>query len=287
MLRKVGQFLKYRILQVEATRNCNLTCEICMRRVLKSTSGMLSFGKFKELMNATSPYYFREIALHGWGEPFLNPEIFRMISYAKKRGFKTSITTNGTFLTENNINRLLDSGLDILALGYYDMNIASKSLSKAENLLKKISEEKAKLRVFLDVTFFKENVEEIPEVVRVAKSIGVREVVLHRLFKIHGVASEFRPLSSEEEKQFFPMLEEVCRKLGVKVYLPAEHKLPCRVVEHTLFVTYDLKITPCVFLPEEYVGNFSGKIHKILTTASYRHFVNGMSLHPVCSKCIW
>jgi MoaA/NifB/PqqE/SkfB family radical SAM enzyme len=48
----------------------------------------------------------------GWGEPFLNKDLFSMIRYAKDKGIKIITSTNGHFF--ENVDKLLDTGLDVL-----------------------------------------------------------------------------------------------------------------------------------------------------------------------------
>ena len=52
-----------------------------MRNNLEGPAGFLSLDNFKLILNS---YNFRYVALHGWGEPLLNPELFKMIRYEKK-----------------------------------------------------------------------------------------------------------------------------------------------------------------------------------------------------------
>jgi radical SAM protein with 4Fe4S-binding SPASM domain len=54
------------------------------------------------------------IWLQDYGEPFLNKKIFHMISYARGKGLKVGISTNGTVLTDKIIDGIFASGLDYL-----------------------------------------------------------------------------------------------------------------------------------------------------------------------------
>lgn len=245
-------------------------------------SGFMSFEDFKKILTCR----FSEVALHGWGEPMLNGDIFRMIAYAKSLGMRTSVTTNGTFVGKY-INEILDSGLDSIAFGYYDTNILMKSIDNLEDLLKERKERGSKLAVYLDITLYKDNREEIIRIIKESSEIGVDAAVLHRLFNIY-VDSPYETLSSDEEREFFRILRELGRELRLKIYMPRRHTLPCRIVKNTIFVTYDGKITPCCFLPEYFVGDaHEESIESVLKSEKYRKFVKNMEYHDVCSRCIW
>ena len=204
MLDKLKRIYSYRILQVEISRACNLDCRICMRKNLESNIGFMSFEDFKKILGS---YNFREVALHGWGEPLLNTEIFQMIEYAKRQGIKTSLTTNAT-LVGKNIGNILDSGLDSIAFGYYDMDILKKSIENVGELIieKKKRNSKSKLKTYIDITIYKDNTEEIFEVIREGSAIGVDAAILHRLFNVYNVDKGFENLSKREEEELFKKL---------------------------------------------------------------------------------
>ena len=285
MLEKLKKMYSYLILQIEISRACNLDCRICMRKNLKSNTGFMSFDDFKKILGS---YNFREVALHGWGEPLLNTEIFQMIEYAKRQGIKTSLTTNAT-LVGKNIGNILDSGLDSIAFGYYDMDILKKSIENVGELIieKKKRDSKSQLKTYVDITIYKDNTEEIFEVIREGREIGVDAAILHRLFNVYNVDKGFENLSKKAEEELFKKIKEIERELKFKIYLPKKHALPCRIVKYTVFVTFNGKVTPCCFLPEVYIGDAEAGVGNVLRSKEYRNFVANMKNHAVCSKCVW
>ncbi|HID19851.1 MAG TPA: radical SAM protein [Methanophagales archaeon] len=280
MLEKLKRIYSYRILQIEVSRACNLDCRICMRRNLESTTGFMSFDKFKEILGT---YNFREVALHGWGEPLLNKDIFQMIEYAKGEGLKTSLTTNATLVGEN-ISNILDSGLDDIAFGYYDMDILTRSIDNVKDLIIEKRKRGSELKTYLDIAIHRDNTEEIFEVIKKGHEIGVDAAVLHRLFNVYNVDKGFKNLSKKEEEELLKRIKEIEKELNFKIYLPKKHTLPCRIVKYTIFVTFDGRVTPCCFLPESYMGE---GVTNILRSKEYRNFLANMKNHEVCSKCVW
>lgn len=283
MFENLKKKFAYRILQIDVSRECNLSCKICMRKNLKSHHGFMSFDDFKKILVS---YNFREVALHGWGEPLLNPEIWQMIRYAKDKGITTSLTTNGT-LVGDNIDNILSSGLDIIAFGFYDLNILQKSIKNVEKLIKEKKDKNSKLKIFFDTTIYKDNTNDVLDVIKKANEIGADAAVLHRLFNIYNVNPDFKTLSKEEEEKLFAKVKSLEKELNFKIYLPKKHTLPCVVVKNTVFVTYDGKVTPCCFLPEFYIGDAYEGIGKALNSEEYKNFIRNMKDHDVCSRCIW
>jgi len=273
ILRKL---VKPTILQVETTNRCNLECRICMRRGLRREEGFMDLEDFKKLPLQN----FEEICLHGWGEPFLHPQIFEFISVVKKLGKKASLSTNGTRVIEL-MDNILDSGLDELTFGIYTLS-RRDAIDAMRRFIEARNRRGVDMKVYLDVTIFRDNIDEIPKLVKIGLESGVDGVVLHRVFNVYGVDPSIKYIGPHEEKALFRAVKEVG---GDRVYLPTKHTWPCRVVLHTMFVTWNCLQTPCVFLPLETLGDARVSYDEMLRR--HLRFVAGMKRHDVCSKCFW
>ena len=266
------------ILQAELTNDCNLSCKICMRRYLDREIGYMSFENFKKLpLNK-----FKEVAFHGWGEPLLHPQLFDMIRFAKSMGIKTSLITNATLLDKDRVEKLINSGLDEIAFGIYRKEALSKRFRNIQRFIEAKKESKTKIKTYFDITIYSENLDEIPEIIEVAASLGVDAIVLHRLFNIYKVDKTAEYISEKEEKELFRKAKKAGKKAGVKVFLPKKHKIPCRIVKYCTFVTWDCKLTPCCFLSEEYLGDAFENVFE-----KHERFVRKMREHEICRRCIW
>ncbi|MGE5423268.1 MAG: radical SAM protein [Ignavibacteriales bacterium] len=105
-------------ISVEPASICNLNCPICPSGLHKSRRdpALLPLQDFKKLIDEVGEYLLF-IQLWNWGEPFLNPDIYDMIAYAKRKGIIVVSSTNGHFLNNHdNIQKLIESGLDGLIL---------------------------------------------------------------------------------------------------------------------------------------------------------------------------
>jgi sulfatase maturation enzyme AslB (radical SAM superfamily) len=71
----------------------------------------------------------REVTVEyaGMGEPLLNPLIYRFIAYISDKAW-TSLTTNASALTPQNIQRLIEAGLDRLTISFNGTDKASYEL---------------------------------------------------------------------------------------------------------------------------------------------------------------
>ena len=104
------------IAQVEPTNFCNLSCPLCLTT---SETGArprasLPLETFKNLIDEVGDYLLL-IVLWSWGEPFLNPDVFDMITYAKAKRIVVHSSTHGNVpFNDEKADRLVDSGLDSL-----------------------------------------------------------------------------------------------------------------------------------------------------------------------------
>ncbi len=262
------------IIQVETTNDCFMNCKPCMRRHLERDKGYINFEEFKRLPLKS----FKEVCLHGWGEPLMHPDIFKMIRYVKSLGIKASLCTNG-FLVKDKVEEIIGSGLDELSFGIYTLKGRERAV---EGIREVLELRDGKPVVYVDVTIMRDNLEEIPELVKYFLDMGVDGVVLHRVFNVYKVDPDVEYIDKREEKELFKTLKRIG---GKRVYLPTRHTNPCRVVLMTIFVTWDLKQCPCVYLSETYLGDARTDFGTMLR----RHlkFVMGMRRNEICRKCFW
>ncbi len=101
-------------IQVEPTNRCNLSCLLCSSGAnLISKRGDMNISSFKKIIDEISPFA-ETLTLHNLGEPFLNPDLIDMISYAKKQGVFTRVDTNGNVRID--AAQLVKSGVDVIQI---------------------------------------------------------------------------------------------------------------------------------------------------------------------------
>jgi MoaA/NifB/PqqE/SkfB family radical SAM enzyme len=177
---------------IEVTNHCNLLCEMCPRTfVTYEDPKTLSWENFLRI-DAQFPDMERAV-LHGIGEPLLNKDLPRMIAHLKARGVYVLFNTNGTLLNEEWANLLIDSGLDELRCSIDGAEPRTYAVIRGAPLLHKIvknltafmaiqrQRQASTPRVSVWMTGMKENVAELPALVRLSAQMGVPEVYLQRM----------------------------------------------------------------------------------------------------------
>jgi len=173
--------------QVEPSNFCNLSCPLCLTTSETSSrpKSLLSFHHFRKLIDEIGEYLLL-IVLWNWGEPFLNPDIFRMIAYAKSKGILVHSSTNGNVRwDEAEVEELVESGLDTLIFGVdgtsqetYSKYRKGGDLERVwQNIreIVRVKKEKGSThpRLNLRLVVMQHNEHEIPSMKQLAKELGV------------------------------------------------------------------------------------------------------------------
>ena len=103
-------------LDIELSGGCNLKCASCFQNgLIDGKLGLMDIDLYKNIIDEGLKNGLCAIKLQVRGESFLHPNLFECISYAKEKGIlDVQITTNGTLLNKENIQKILDSSLDAI-----------------------------------------------------------------------------------------------------------------------------------------------------------------------------
>ena len=97
-------------------RRCNLTCKHCYSISADiDFPGELDTQEVFTVMDDLRAFHVPVLILSG-GEPLLRPDIFDISRRAKDMGFYVGLSTNGTLVDENNIERIAAVGYDYVGI---------------------------------------------------------------------------------------------------------------------------------------------------------------------------
>jgi len=256
-------------IQVEVTTHCNASCVYCPRTAYRESwkNRHLSLEGFTNLAPAFKKT--RLIHLQGWGEPFLNPHFFEMISMAKAAGCQVGTTTNAVLLNAERIERLVELGVDLVAFSLAGTGRENDEIRKGARLgqvleaIRALTREKEKrhvIRPAIHVAYmlFRSGLEDIHHLPALVKGLGVSDVVVTTLdfTSDEGLLGEvIRPETMEEYGEVFSVLESVQAeggRHGLRIHFhlahPRERRRLCTEnVRRALCVSSDGAVTPCVF----------------------------------------
>jgi hypothetical protein len=90
---------------------------MCARSQSKKPVGYMSLDLYRQVVDQLASRDVAQLTLHQAGEPLLHPRIAEMVAYAKEQGLRwVRFATNGTLLTEDVAEDLIDAGLDSITV---------------------------------------------------------------------------------------------------------------------------------------------------------------------------
>ncbi len=179
-------------LYLETTNRCNLLCTTCPRTYdeLEPPSDM-SWDLFTSIVDQFPKV--QRVVLHGVGEPMMVAELPKMVRYLKERGVYVLFNTNGTLMREKKCRELIEAGLDEMRISLdaaepkafeavRGRDLFDRIVRNIRNVVKlKTRMGAANPRLSLWLTGLRETLEQLPDFIRLAHSMGVLEVHLQRL----------------------------------------------------------------------------------------------------------
>lgn len=106
----------YKII-IDTCNLCNLKCRLCPTgmNTIKRPRGMMSFDIYKKILDKIKDFTL-EVSLHNWGEPLLNPDIYKIIEYTAKNNIGTNLSSNLNGILDKDIDQIIKSGLEYLVV---------------------------------------------------------------------------------------------------------------------------------------------------------------------------
>ncbi|TXI73444.1 MAG: heme d1 biosynthesis radical SAM protein NirJ [Dechloromonas sp.] len=159
-------------------RRCNLTCKHCYS-ISADTNfpGELSFEQVCTVMDDLNGFKVPVLILSG-GEPLLRPDIYDIAKRAKAQGFYVGLSSNGTLIDENNIDRIAECdfnyvGVSLDGLGathdkFRRLDGAFEASLKGIRLCRDLG-----LKIGVRFTMTKDNAHDLPGLLKLVEDEGI------------------------------------------------------------------------------------------------------------------
>ena len=115
--------LQHPEVRYEVTDHCNAHCIMCPREKHDRAHGIMDQELYERSIDEVVGLGAEQVVLTGFGEPMLDRKLEDKIRYAKAKGLRTYIITNGSALTEKRAYLLLQAGLDEMRVSFYGMGV--------------------------------------------------------------------------------------------------------------------------------------------------------------------
>jgi radical SAM protein with 4Fe4S-binding SPASM domain len=262
----------------------------------------LTLGEFRDLVDQVPK--LKRAVLHGVGEPLLNQDLPAMIAYLKQKDKPAQVlfNSNAILLSPRRQEALMDAGLDEFRVStdaaHRDPYARIRGVDAFDTMVDNVSSFAQRIRqaghgprLSLWFTAMHENLDELPDLVRLADRLDVGEVYVQRLvFNGKGMALEaqslFRAMQTTEE-ELLREAEALAHDLGISfrasgatsprasLLSPDGRRRPwarCRRPSSLAYITANGNVLPCCFSP--------------FTTHDYEELILGNALQTPLAE-IW
>jgi len=245
--------------QIELNTTCNWNCIHCYLENHKE-NGLSNIEVFEILDQLRNLGVF-EVEFTG-GEIFLRKDIFQIIEYARKKGFKVTLLSNISLLDDyEKVNYLRELGVSKILCTVFSMkdeihdeiSCNKGSLKKVLNAITLIRKNRIPLEIKTIV--MKKNAYDFREVREYCRKNEIDFLATTTVFESRNdnITVDNLFVDDEIHKQIIKEIDE-CRKTDVN---NDDNSYICESTRHHLYIRHNGDVTPCSNLPLV-VGN----IHK-------------------------
>ena len=299
-------------LQIEPTTACNFRCMYCPHgEYSRQTGGLarhMDMALFRKIVDEVPT--LQEIKLQGLGEPLLCPHLREMMAYGHSRGIVFNVISNGTLVPAKLPDLMPFLRRFVISCDTFDQvradrvkagfNVAQCKANVAAMVAIK-RERNPNCLVGTTTVVSRENIAEIPDILRFAQETGVDYAGFVALENWNVPGEPAYPESARlvaESKKVVAMdhIRELHEKekhafqLGLQDFSP--RKSNCYWMFESAYVTFDGYVTPCCVRPNRHAFNFgnvaSARFDEIWNGAEAREFRNThlkKTPNRMCDRC--
>lgn len=161
----------------------------------------------------------------GDGEPLMNRELLDIIHYASLHDIHTVLTTNGVLLSKEVVDRLVADkvyhvhvSVDAANKEPYEETRVGATFERTVENLKLVGA--SGIPLCINTVLTKKTISGMPDIVRLAKEVGAKEVSFLMPICAYGPDDDIRPDNGPENFTTFMRTEKLCKELGIKWIFP-------------------------------------------------------------------
>ena len=267
---------------IEMTHSCNLRCIMCLNTFLDSENKQ---DISKDILAKVTPFSEYAIAVHpfGIGEPMLHKDFMWTIEEGKSFHAYVSYFTNGTLLTREKAERMVQLEVDRITFSIdgvtretferirqganYDQVIGNiRTLNAIKNAYGR-THRHSKPELMINFIAMNMNFDQLPDLIRLANELNISYVDVKPLETYNKEMEKWKKTSfSEDDQAIISQAREMARRFEVGLDLSACERAqsmlgserhesePSLITNHTcfmpwrtIFVKWDGKVRPCCF----------------------------------------
>lgn len=262
------------------TDYCNLSCGTCWRLKKDAKFSQPSFNFLKKTIREAKGMGVEIIDLTGGGEPFIRKDILELMKFIKKLEMKGTITTNSTLIKRDGIKNIIGMGWDEINFSLDGSTAKINDHIRGKGSYKKVLDTigqfqenngNSKPVLRLSFTITRTNLDDIPDYIKLAKNLGIRNINFSTLFEWNSNKDFWLKADKKKVEQRFKKSSRLAKKMGIRTNLEAvrtfgiwEHKPPksCFAPWYMLFINASKEAMVCCTLASLYQSRL-GKVDSL------------------------
>ena len=295
--KKVYIYGKPSFASFELSSLCNLNCPQCDigNKLTNRKNNFLNYDIYCKIIDEIGTTMLDAI-FYFQGEPLLNKNFVKYISYAKQYNIYTITSTNAQIINKSIALDIVKSGLDRIIISIdgttqevYEKYRKGASLSKSIESIKFLNEAKTELNsktpcIEAQFIVFRFNEHQISEFKQLAPIWGANKISI-KSAQIH---------SPNENSEIIPTINKYSRynKINNEWKIKKDYTKACFRAWYGMVVSSDANILPCCFDKQEkhIYGNINeDKIENIWKNKKANNFrniiLNNRSYINICTNC--
>lgn len=244
----------------EVTHRCNYACLHCCSKSGNLKSKEISYDKMINVLDQLQTEGVQEIYFSG-GEPFIREDMFDILKETRRRGILANVSTNGSFLSERLCEELKQIDVNLVHISLDSHVEEQYNQFRGGDYFKTTIEaihnaKKAGLYVRVGAVIWKENVDNLEELIIFLKNLHVDEVVFNWLVKVGRLKeNDDKSISLSRFEATINEIRQYMKKYEdeIKVSMHRSEKYfadmdMCKAGDRILFILPDGKVSPCSWL---------------------------------------
>lgn len=226
----------------------------------------MSLENFKRFL----PYMkeVEAVVLEGWGESLLHPNLVECIHLAKEAGTRVGFVTGGKTLNRAYISELVRAETDFIGFSLsgatattHDSIRINSSLRDLLEHIQVFQETKAREkspypRLHMVYLLLKDNIAEVPALIRLARDLKIEEVVLIHIALVSNPWQEEQRIFGLDHGEDYEHIIREAQRLAedFRIHLVVPPLAPQDVAVcsenplRNLYISVDGEVSPCVYL---------------------------------------
>jgi radical SAM protein with 4Fe4S-binding SPASM domain len=283
---------------IEPTTSCNLRCTECPTgmQTLSRPKGNMSLDVFRKILDKLSPDLFY-LTLYFQGEPLLNPQFTEMVALARSRRIFVSTSTNGHFLDDRNVEKIIQSGLSHLVISMdgtdqqtYEKYRVNGNIQTVINGIKRLTDAKKTAKTsspFIELQFLvlRHNEHQVSQMREFAREADVDKLSF-KSAQVYNFEEGSLIIPTLKGKSRYRQLPDGSWVMARKI------RNRCHRIWSSLVVTWDGKVVPCCydknadFPTGNLLEDSLDRIWKNQVAQSFRRkLISNRTDIPICRNC--